>query len=98
MCTDCEDLYLSQMGVEIRDSYAKLRRQAALCDFCKMRWSLGKDSFDETTRQIVFQLRDSDLHLNGKPVINFLASPKDSGMTVIFSTISPEVSVSITSS
>lgn len=79
LCTKCENIDFFAEKVQITDTFQELNRDASLCDFCKMRWILGKDSFSQEVRNIVFDLVGSDLQLNHRPVISLLACHEDSG-------------------
>lgn len=82
LCTKCENMDFFAEKVQITDRFQELERDASLCDFCRMRWKLGKDSFSQEVRSIVFDLVDSDLQLNHRPVISFLACHEDPGASV----------------
>lgn len=78
LCMKCEDMDFAEK-LQITDTSPELRRDASLCDFCKMRWNLGNDSFPHESHGILFDLVDSDLQLNQRPVISFLACNEDPG-------------------
>ncbi|KAK2597572.1 hypothetical protein N8I77_012351 [Diaporthe amygdali] len=78
LCIKCENLDFFAEKFQITDTFQELRREASLCDFCKLRWNLGKDSFSHEVQSIVFDLVGSDLQLNHQPVISFLACHEDS--------------------
>ncbi|KAG6359198.1 hypothetical protein INS49_012718 [Diaporthe citri] len=78
LCMKCENMDFFAEKLQITDTFQELRRDAALCDFCKMRWHLGKDLFSHEVQSILFDLVDSDLQLNHRPVISFLACHEDS--------------------
>lgn len=82
LCTKCENMDFFAKNFQITDMFKELRREASVCDFCKMRWTLGKDSFSHEVQSILFDLVDSDLQLNHQPVISFLACHEDSGVFV----------------
>lgn len=79
---ECTNRDFFEEKFQIMDTFRELRREANLCDFCKMRWHLGKDSFSDQVRSIAFDLVDSDLQLHHRPVISFLACYEDSGAFV----------------
>lgn len=84
LCTKCENMDFSAPAFQITDSLHELRRQSSLCDFCQMRWRVGKDSFSVEVPSILFQLVGSDLQLNNQhpPVISLLACDQDRGTFV----------------
>lgn len=79
LCMKCQNLDFFAPQFQIEDTFQELQKLASVCDFCKMRWHLGKDSFSDNVTSILFELVESDLQLNHRPVISFLACHKDSG-------------------
>lgn len=82
LCTKCENMDFFADKFQIMDTFQELKTDASLCDFCQMRWHLGQDSFSHETQSILFDLVESDLQLNHRPVISFLACHEDSGKFV----------------
>ncbi|KAI3390842.1 hypothetical protein diail_8545 [Diaporthe ilicicola] len=78
LCKECENMDFFAENFQIIDTAQELSRKANLCDFCKMRWNLGKDSFCHEAQSIWFARVDSELQLNHRPVISFLACHEDS--------------------
>lgn len=75
----CEDMDFFAEKLQITDTFQELRKDASVCDFCKMRWRLGEESFSNEVQSILFDLVDSELQLNQRPVISFLACHEDPG-------------------
>lgn len=84
LCKKCEHMEFLAQPFHIKDTLEELRGQAIICDFCKMRWHVGKDSFSAEVPNILFGLVGSDLLLNHQypPVISLLACDSDSGKFV----------------
>lgn len=80
LCMKCENVDFFAKNFQIADTFEDLRRDASLCDFCKMRWHLGRNSFSHEVRSILFDLVDSDLRLDRQPVIRFVACHQNTGV------------------
>lgn len=79
LCMKCQSMDFYAQKFHITDTLEELRKDANLCDFCKMRWDLGKDHFSNGVSSILFERVDSDLQLNRRPVISFLACRESPG-------------------
>lgn len=79
LCMKCQSMDFYAQRFHITDTLEELSRDANLCDFCKMRWDLGKDHFSHGVWSILFERVDSDLQLDGRPVISFLACRESLG-------------------
>lgn len=65
LCAKCRDIDFYTQCVHITDGYHMLQKQANLCDFCKIRWDVGKQFFSTHHRSIRFHQFGSNLQLNG---------------------------------
>lgn len=81
LCIKCGNMDFAEMS-QIVDILEELRSEASSCDFCKMRWDLGKHSFSDKGQSILFEVADSNLQLFRRPVISFLACHEGLGASV----------------
>lgn len=79
LCMKCQNLDFFAPKFQIEDTLEVLKKEASFCDFCRMRWHLEKDCFSNNVPSILFELIDSNLQLNHRPVISFLACHADTG-------------------
>lgn len=64
LCAKCRDIDFHTQCVHITDESHMLRKEANLCDFCKMRWDVAKLSFSTQHRSMRFHQLGSNLQLN----------------------------------
>jgi hypothetical protein len=64
LCAKCRDIDFHTQCVHITDESHMLRKEANLCDFCKMRWDVAKLSFSTHHRSMRFHQLGSNLQLN----------------------------------
>lgn len=79
LCMKCQSMDFHAQEFYITDTLEELRRDANICDFCQMRWDVGKDHFSHGVGSILFERVDSELQLNRQPVISFLACRESLG-------------------
>lgn len=75
----CVEMDFFAGTIQIIDTLEELRSEASFCDFCRMRWDLGKDSFSHEVRSVLFEVTDSALQLFHRPVISLLTCHEGPG-------------------